>query len=50
LASIRDFEQLCRRMGFVIVREVPLVHWSQARVRVLPNLRAEEAVFVIAAK
>ena len=50
LASIRDFEQLCRRLGFVIVQEVPLVHWSRARVRVLPNLRAEEAVFVISAK
>ena len=46
--SIRDFERHCGQLGARILTRLPLVHWSRTQVRVLPNLRAEEAIFVIA--
>ncbi len=47
--SIKDFEKYCRTTGANIIKRIPLVHWSRSQVRFLPNLRAEQAIFVISA-
>jgi len=47
--SIKDFEKYCQTAGANIIKRIPLVHWSRSQVRFLPNLRAEQAIFVISA-
>lgn len=46
--SLLDFEHFCRQSGAKILERIPLVGWSRERVRWWPNLRAEEAVYLLA--
>lgn len=47
--TLRDFRELCDHNGIVVQREIPLVTGSSRRrtLSVLPNLRADSAVFVV---
>jgi len=45
--SIRDFEIFCREHNAVILRRIPLTTRKRSPIRLLPNLRAEEAIFVV---
>lgn len=45
--SIEDFRHFCAKMGVTIEREIPL--GSHGEARVLPNLFAEEALYVLRA-
>lgn len=50
LLTIADFHDLCRRLGLRVLREVDLVTRPDGRCRqvsLLPNLRADTAVFVV---
>jgi methionine biosynthesis protein MetW len=45
--SIRDFRAHCRESGIRVLQCVPLVEGRSRPVRFLPNLRAEEVIFMI---
>ncbi len=45
--TVKDFREFCRRLHFEIEREIPL--HSDGQARFLPNLRAEEALYVLRA-
>jgi homoserine O-acetyltransferase len=45
--SIRDFRTYCREESVRILQCIPLIEGRRRPVRFLPNLRAEEAIFVI---
>jgi methionine biosynthesis protein MetW len=50
LTTIRDFRDFCRKAGLKILREIPLRTSASGRcteVRLLPNLRADTAIFVL---
>lgn len=52
LTTIRDFRELCRTAGLRVEAEIPLRTGpgGAARVRLLPDLRADYAVFVVGAE
>jgi hypothetical protein len=45
--TIRDFEDCCKDFGIRILKRLPLIARRTRPIRLLPNWRAEEAVFVI---
>jgi homoserine O-acetyltransferase len=45
--SIRDFRAHCRENGIRILKDIPLLEGRRRPVRFLPNLRAEEVIFMI---
>jgi len=50
LTTIRDFRDFCRKAGLNVLREIPLRTSDSGKcieVRLLPNLRAETAIFVL---
>ncbi len=47
MLSIKDFRDFCREQNFHIEQEIPLMSTGQRRL--LPNLLADEALFVISA-
>jgi methionine biosynthesis protein MetW len=52
LTTIHDFRDFCRRAGLKVLREIPLRTSASGKcteVRVLPNLRADAAVFILEA-
>jgi methionine biosynthesis protein MetW len=44
--SLRDFEELCDKLGVTIEKRVPLVKTSPSPVRFGPNLFAEQVIYV----
>ena len=44
--SLRDFEELCAKLGVTIERRIPLVKTSPSPVRLGPNLFAEQVIYV----
>jgi len=46
--SISDFERWCRDRGLRIIERIPIDYFSGRRIRVLPNLFATDAIYVIA--
>jgi len=50
LTTILDFREFCRKAGLKILREIPLRASAPGKfteVKVLPNLRADTAVFIL---
>ncbi len=45
--TISDFVRFCRRQGIEILQQIPMVTRDRAAVRLWPNLRAEEVIFVV---
>ncbi|MBN1488584.1 MAG: homoserine O-acetyltransferase [Phycisphaerae bacterium] len=45
--TIRDFDRFCRENHIRVHRRIPLIVGRRAPIRILPGLRAEEAIFVI---
>lgn len=43
--SITDFRRLCDKLGIIVEEEIPLN--GAGRVRLLPNSRAEDAIYII---
>ncbi len=51
LTTISDFRDFCRKAGLKILREIPLRTSARGKcteVRLLPNLRADTAIFILA--
>ncbi len=46
--SIKDFRRFCEQLGIHIEKEIPL--YAKGKSRTLPNLFAEEAVYVVSAE
>jgi homoserine O-acetyltransferase len=44
--SLRDFEELCHKLGVTIEKRIPLVKTSPSPVRFSPNLFAEQVIYV----
>jgi homoserine O-acetyltransferase len=44
--SLRDFEELCNKLGVTIENRIPLVKTSPSPVRFGPNLFAEQVIYV----
>jgi len=44
--SLRDFDEMCERLGIRIEKRIPLVKTSASPVRVAPNLFAEQVIYV----
>ena len=44
--SLRDFEELCEKLGVTIEKRIPLVKTSPSPVRFGPNLFAEQVIYV----
>jgi homoserine O-acetyltransferase len=44
--SLRDFEELCDKLGVTIEKRMPLVKTSPSPVRLAPNLFAEQVIYV----
>jgi methionine biosynthesis protein MetW len=52
LTTIRDFRDFCRKAGLKVLREIPLrasAPGKHTEVRLLPNLRADTAIFILEA-
>jgi methionine biosynthesis protein MetW len=52
LTTIHDFRDFCRKAGLRVMREIPLrasAPGQCAEVRLLPNLRADAAIFILEA-
>jgi methionine biosynthesis protein MetW len=52
LTTIRDFRDFCRKAGLKVLREIPLrtsVPGKSTEVKLLPNLRADTAIFILEA-
>jgi methionine biosynthesis protein MetW len=50
LTTIRDFRDFCRKAGLKVLREIPLrtsAPGKSTEVRLLPNLRADTAIFIL---
>jgi len=50
LTTIADFRDFCRKAGLTVLREIPLrtsTSGKSAEVRLLPNLRADTAIFIL---
>ncbi|MGA2607255.1 MAG: methionine biosynthesis protein MetW [Terriglobia bacterium] len=50
LTTIRDFRDFCRKAGLKVLREIPLRTSAPGKcteVRLLPNLRADTAIFIL---
>jgi methionine biosynthesis protein MetW len=50
LTTIRDFRDFCRKAGLKVLREIPLRTSAPGmctEVRLLPNLRADTAIFIL---
>jgi methionine biosynthesis protein MetW len=50
LTTIRDFRDFCRKAGLKVLREIPLrtsVAGKSTEVKLLPNLRADTAIFIL---
>ncbi len=45
--TIRDFEVFCREQGIRVRQRIPLIAGRSEPVRFWPNIRAEEAIFVL---
>lgn len=45
--SVADFEQWCRERGVRIIERIPIDYASGRRLRLLPNLMATDAIYVI---
>jgi len=48
--TIRDFDRFCRENGFIVHQRIPLISSRRDPIRLWPNLRAEEAIFVLSAR
>jgi len=46
--TVRDFEAYCREGGVRVLESIALKEGQRSRLRLLPSVRAEEAIFVIA--
>jgi hypothetical protein len=46
--TIKDFREFCAAKDVVIEKEIPL--YAEGQVHLLPNLFAEEALYVLTAK
>lgn len=44
--SLKDFDELCRKLGGRVAKRIPLVKTRQRAVRFAPNLCAEQVVYV----
>jgi len=44
--SLKDFDAFCRKLGATIERRIPLAKTSTSPVRVAPNLRAEQVIYM----
>lgn len=44
--SLKDFDEMCHRLGVRIEKRIPLVGTSASPVRVAPNLLAEQVIYV----
>jgi homoserine O-acetyltransferase len=44
--SLRDFEELCAKLGVTIEKRIPLVKTSASPVRLAPNLFAEQVIYL----
>lgn len=44
--SLKDFENFCKKMNVTIEKKIPLVKSSVSPVKILPNLFAEQAIYV----
>jgi homoserine O-acetyltransferase len=44
--SLRDFEELCNKLGVTIENRIPLVKTSPSPVRLAPNLFAEQVIYL----
>jgi homoserine O-acetyltransferase len=44
--SLKDFDEFCRKLGVTIEQRIPLVKTSPGPVRLAPNLRAEQVIYV----
>ncbi|UCD49126.1 MAG: homoserine O-acetyltransferase [Phycisphaerales bacterium] len=44
--SLKDFDAFCRKLGATVERRIPLVKTSTNPVRVAPNLRAEQVIYM----
>ena len=52
LTTIHDFRDFCRKAGLKVLREIPLrtsAPGKSTEVRLLPNLRADTAIFILEA-
>jgi methionine biosynthesis protein MetW len=52
LTTIHDFRDFCRKAGLKVLREIPLrtsVPGKSTEVKLLPNLRADTAIFILEA-
>ncbi len=48
--TISDFEEFCKERSIRIINKIPLTTRTRNQVRLFPNLRAEEAVFVLSSE
>lgn len=46
VVSLKDFDELCRKLGAKVEKRVPLVKTRQTAVRIAPNLFAEQVIYV----
>jgi homoserine O-acetyltransferase len=44
--SLKDFDEFCSKLGVTIEQRIPLVKTSPGPVRLAPNLRAEQVIYV----
>ncbi len=44
--SLKDFERFCNKMNVTIEKKIPLIKTSVSPVKILPNLFAEQAIYV----
>jgi len=44
--SLKDFENFCRKMNVTIEKKIPLIKTSVSPVKIIPNLFADQAIYV----
>jgi methionine biosynthesis protein MetW len=44
--SLKDFDAFCRKLGATIEKRIPLVKTSADPIRIAPNLRAEQVIYM----
>jgi homoserine O-acetyltransferase len=48
--SLKDFEDFCERLGVTIERRIPIVRTRRSPVRLIPNLFAEQVIYMTSKK
>jgi homoserine O-acetyltransferase len=46
VVSLKDFDELCKKIGAKVEKRVPLIGAQRTAVRIAPNLFAEQAIYV----